>query len=399
MVWQLFKPAFSLLVCLCWFPHMQLPQIQHTCLICVADLWMRYVRWQEASSKAAAQVALERATSVHCKRRPEMQLFAAHFHERHGNMDTARVLFRLVTERLAPTLISGAVQHANFERRQNSKAAACAVYDKFLERETSKDSATYIFVVIQYINALQWGFQDADNARQVYNAALKKAPDSLTLWEGIIHFEENLPGSDKLTRVVDMYNRAVAPPAADAAKPNTADASATDGAAVNGLAEDAAAAVSVEATTAAAPQGLTDSERELLSSRSIDFVDVHGDANMLAKVEQQHAHRFKLPGKVATSSSASRKRSAETAEGAGSKAAKTAAAATPAAAYAAAGALPGPPAAVGAAQASAASQAYYSSAAPYYQYPQAYPTAQQPYSYPAASAAAAPAYQYQGYYG
>jgi len=365
-----------------------------------ADLWMRYVRWQEVSSKAAAQVALERATSVHCKRRPEMQLFAAHFHERHGNLDTARALFRLVTGRLSPTLISGAVQHANFERRQGSKTAACAVYDKFLEGEASKDSATYIFVVIQYINALQLGFQDVEKAREVYNAALKKVPGNLTLWEGVIHFEETLPASDRLKRVLDIYNRAVTPAPADVAKPDTAAAAATgtatmDAPTTNGVTEDAAA--SGEAAKEAAPQGLTDSERESLSSRLTDFVDMHGDANLLSKVEQQHAQRFKLPGKVATSS-ASRKRAADAVDGAASKAAKTADAATPS--YAAAGALPGPPAAGGAAQsAAAASQAYYSSASQYYQYPQAYPTAQQPYAYPAASAAAAPAYQYQGYYG
>ncbi len=332
-----------------------------------------------------------------------MQLFAAHFHERHGNVDTARALFRLVTERLAPTLIPGAVQHANFERRQGSKAAACAVYDKFLEREAGKDSATYVFVVIQYMNALQCGFQDTQKAREVYNAALKKAQDSIMLWEGIIHFEETLPGSDRLARVLDIYNRAVAP--ADVAKPDSKAAAAADAPATNGIAENGVTA-SEETAKAAAPQALSDSDRELLSTRSIDFVDTYGDANLLAKVEQQHSQRFKLPGKVAMAST-SRKRSAEAADGAASKAAKTAAAATPAgaatpataASYAAAGALPGPPAAAGAAQSAAASQAYYSSAAPYYQYPQAYPTAQQPYAYPAASAAAAPAYQYQGYYG
>ena len=367
-----------------------------------ADLWMRYVRWQEGSSKAAAQVALERATSVHCKRRPEIQLFAAHFHERHGNIDMARALFKLVTDRLSPTLISGAVQHANFERRQGDKAAACSVYDKFLEREGVKGNATYAFVVIQYINALQWGFKDVVTAREVYNAALKKAADSLTLWEGVIHFEENLPGDDRITRVLDIYDRAVVPAQVDSAKP-TGGAAAPDASATSDGTQDvptAAAASNTPAEAAAAKQ-LTDSERELLSLRAVDFVDVHGDASLWSAVEKQHAQRFKLPGKVATSAATSRKRSSsEAADASGNKAAKTAAAATPAAAaaYAGAAALPGPPAASGA-QASAAMSGYYSSAAPYYQYPQGYPAAQQPYAYPAASAAAAPAYQYQGYYG
>ena len=364
---------------------------------------MRYVRWQEGSSKAAAQVALERATSVHCKRRPEIQLFAAHFHERHGNIDMARALFKLVTDRLSPTLILGAVQHANFERRLGDKAAACSVYDKFLEREGVKGTATYAFVVIQYINALQWGFEDVITAREVYNAALKKAADSLTLWEGILHFEENLPGADRITRVLDIYDRAVAPPAqVDSAKPNGV-AAAPDASATSHGTQDApaAAAASDAPAEAAEVKRLTDSERELLSLRAIDFVDVHGDASLWSTVERQHAQRFKLPGKVATSAAASRKRSSsEAADASANKAAKTAAAATPAAAaaYAGAAALPGPPAA-NAAQASAAMSGYYSSAAPYYQYPQGYPAAQQPYAYPAASAAAAPAYQYQGYYG
>ena len=371
-----------------------------TCIL-AADLWMRYVRWQEGSSKAAAQVALERATSVHCKRRPEIQLFAAHFHERHGNIDTARTLFKLVTERLSQTLISGVVQHANFERRQASKAAACAVYDRYLQKEGT-DPATHAFMVIQYINALQWGFNDTDKAREVYNAAVKKAADSLILWEGIIHFEENLPGADKVTRVLELYDRAVAPVKAKSTESNGVPA-ATGVTDANGLAEDAVAATGAapaasEGGTEAAASGLKDSERESLSLRAIDFVDMHGSASLLTQTQKQHAQRFKLPGKIATSAAGSRKRlAAEAADTTASKAAKQAAAATPAAAasYAAAGALPGPPAVSGA-QASAAT--YYASA-PFYQYSQAYPAAQQPYAYPAASAAAAPAYQYPGYYG
>lgn len=315
----------------------------------------------------------------------------------------ARALFKLVTDRLSPTLISGAVQHANFERRQSNKAAACSVYDKFLEHAGVKGTPTYAFVVIQYINALQWGFNDVTAAREVYNAALKKAADSLTLWEGIIHFEENLPGADRVTHVLDIYDRAVAPAQVDSAMPNGV-AAAADASAISDAKQHvpAAAAASDAPAEAAAAQGLTDSERELLSLRAIDFADLHGNATLWSTVERQHAQRFKLPGKVATSAAASRKRSAsEAADASANKAAKTAAAATPAAAaaYAGAAALPGPPAAAAGAQASAAMSGYYSSAAPYYQYPQGYPAAQQPYAYPAASAAAAPAYQYQGYYG
>ena len=378
---------------------------------------MRYVRWQEASSKAAAQVALERATSVHCKRRPEIQLFAAHFYVRHGNLKTARALFKLVTERLAPTLLQGTVQYANFERRQQSKAAACSVFDKFLDREATKeDSSNYVFMVLQYMHALQWGFSDAPQAREVYNAALKRKCGSLTLWEGVIHFEESLPGLDRVARVLETYKRAVDPsPPAAAAASATSDAMptatpATEAATPNGpaaaaptdaTATDATASTPLEPSAEAAasapesPSPLTESERETLSLQAIDFVDSHGDAALLAETEQLHAHRFKLPGKIATSAP-SKKRSADQMAGTASKAAKTAAAATPAAAAAyPTTSLPGPPAAAASA---AASQGYYAGAQSYYQYPQAYAGAQQPYAYPAASAAGAAAYPYQAYY-
>ena len=72
-----------------------------------ADFWARFVRYQEGIDNAAACLVLERATSLFCSQRPEIHLFAAQFHERHGDTLAARGSFGLVTGKLAPTLLEG----------------------------------------------------------------------------------------------------------------------------------------------------------------------------------------------------------------------------------------------------------------------------------------------------
>jgi hypothetical protein len=85
---------------------------------------MRYVRYLEASAVAVAEqasaaegrdvepdmtgaeVALHRAAWVHCKRRPEMHLFAARFEERAGDIEAARNSYERVLTELAPNLLA-----------------------------------------------------------------------------------------------------------------------------------------------------------------------------------------------------------------------------------------------------------------------------------------------------
>ena len=81
---------------------------------------MRYTRYLEPKDVPAAKHALHRGQSIHCKGISEMQLFAARFHERHGDVPKARAAYGLVLGRLAPSLISAVLANANFERRQVS---------------------------------------------------------------------------------------------------------------------------------------------------------------------------------------------------------------------------------------------------------------------------------------
>lgn len=81
---------------------------------------MRYVRYLEPRDVPAAKRAMRRGQTIHCKAISEMQLFAARFHERHGDLPEARAAHEVVSCRLAPGLISAILARANFERRQVS---------------------------------------------------------------------------------------------------------------------------------------------------------------------------------------------------------------------------------------------------------------------------------------
>ena len=83
-----------------------------------ADFWLRYARYLEPKDVPAARDAVRRGQMIHCTGISEMQLFAARFHERHGDISDARAAYGLVLGRLAPGLISAVQAAANFERRQ-----------------------------------------------------------------------------------------------------------------------------------------------------------------------------------------------------------------------------------------------------------------------------------------
>jgi chorismate-pyruvate lyase len=74
-------------------------------LLLRAEFWQRYVLWCEANQPEAAAAVLARAAAVHCKRRPDLAVFAARFHEAHGDADAARAAYKRVLSDLAPGLL------------------------------------------------------------------------------------------------------------------------------------------------------------------------------------------------------------------------------------------------------------------------------------------------------
>jgi hypothetical protein len=201
----------------------------------------------------------------------------------------------------------------------------------------------------------------------VVSSALDTVPDSRALWEGAVWLEQQLPGDDRVGRVCALYERALQPPKAAAAAVK-AEAGASDAApgadgsapAAEGAADTAANGSSIAAAAvAAAPKQLDSEDRETLSSQYIEFVDLYGDAELLAKVQQRHAKEYMLPANAVSSTAgdASRKRAAgAAADTPAAKAVRPDDAAGSHAAAAAAGM--GPDAAAAAAAAAAAGYGY-----------------------------------------
>lgn len=231
-----------------------------------------------------ARGILDRATMVHCKLKAEIHLFAAHFEERHGCPDMARERFAHVQTTLAPRLISMIVQYVNFERRQGKLDAACTIYEECIQEELAKEtSETCVFLTIQYAHFLGQVVKDHVRGRQVLDKALAQKAVLKALWEGAIHYEECIWKEDSIARICELYEKCVMPP---------------------------------EHTV----PGLEEAEREEMSLRYIDFVDMHCDASKWANVEALHAKRF--PSVTGTSDSRKRSINSEQ-EAAPAKSART----------------------------------------------------------------------------
>ncbi|EFJ41464.1 hypothetical protein VOLCADRAFT_107666 [Volvox carteri f. nagariensis] len=338
------------------------------CLVACAnypEFWQRYVRYLERTDPQAAKPALERAVMGFCKRRPEIHLFAAHFDERHGDVEGARARYKQLLNSVAPRLLEAVTAAANFERRQGNLEAACHYLSELMNEEKAKESSRiYPFLAIHYAHFLRRNTGDLAAARKVLDDALQQCPGVRSLWEAAIHFEELVGGAEAVSRALDLYNRCTGSPP-----------------------EGAVAAT-------AAGRCLPERDREELSARSVDFADMYGTIDQVKVVSARHAQRFMLPTTVTAEAraAASAKRVAEAS--AGAPAAKTArpegattasgsaAVAVPppppmmAPAAAAGYYPPGPPAAAAAA-AAAAYSSYYGygqyQAAPQYQGYGAYP--------------------------
>ncbi|WIA42897.1 hypothetical protein OEZ86_008812 [Tetradesmus obliquus] len=190
---------------------------ERCCVPCASypEFWQRYVLWCEANQPEAAAAVLARATAVHCKRRPDLAVFAARFHEAAGDADAARAAYRRVLSELAPGLLEVVLAAANFERRMGQPAAAAALFEELLQQEREKGSSSSSssvagFLSLLYANFLRQVYGDVERARQVLQEGLAASPACQALWEGALFFEETLPGDDRVARVLALYEQALA---------------------------------------------------------------------------------------------------------------------------------------------------------------------------------------------
>jgi pre-mRNA-processing factor 39 len=206
--------------------------------------------------------ALQRAVVIYCKRRPEMHLFAAHFEERHGNVDSARRNFKYILAELSPRLLAAVTAAANFEARQNNEEAAWSYFEDLIREEKVKEnSKIYCHLCIQYAHFLVQKYKRIEKAREALQDALEHSPNVRNLWEAAIYIEEIARSPDMAQRVLDLYNRCTETPS-DPAK------------------------------------GLSVKDREELSQRSVDFADMYGDPMTTYEAEKAHSARFMLPTSI-----------------------------------------------------------------------------------------------------
>ncbi|GIL55195.1 hypothetical protein Vafri_10769 [Volvox africanus] len=252
--------------------HAATVTLYERCLVACAnypEFWQRYVRFLERTDPKASKPALERAVMGFCKRRPEIHLFAAHFDERHGDVDGARARYKQLLNSVAPRLLEAVTAAANFERRQGNLEAACHYLSELMSEEKSKESSRiYPFLAIHYAHFLRRNTGNLAGARKVLDDALQQCPGVRSLWEAAVHFEELVSGPEAVARALDLYDRCtVSPP------------------------EGAAAAT-------AAGRCLPERDREELSARSVDFADMYGTIEQVKVVSARHSQRFMLPTTV-----------------------------------------------------------------------------------------------------
>eukprot|EP00249_Psilotum_nudum_P022185 c28411_g1_i1 orf=1180-2937(+) len=231
------------------------------CLIACAnypEYWIRYVqRMDIEGSFEYASDALNRATQIFVKRRPEIHLFAARFKEFHGDMEGARAEYVLLNSGLAVGLVEAVIKAANFERRQGNIEGASSIFESAIELEKSKEeSRTLPFLFIQYARFLDEVAFRIEKAREVMRTALELMPLSKMLWETAIHFESFHQGNKAVDYIDSLVEEATAPTRHDGS------------------------------------QVLSAADREEISSIFLEFVDFFGDTQAIHRAEARHRQLF-----------------------------------------------------------------------------------------------------------
>ena len=258
--------------------HREIVILFERCLVACAsypEFWMRYVLYIEPIDALEATNVMQRAVQVFCRNKSEMHLFAAHFYERRGDVQNARSAYEDVTSRLAPSLLTGILQHAAFEYRQDASEAANALYESKIQTELeTADSEIIGFLATQYGYIQFRRFGAKEKARDVVDQVLAKRPDLLGVWEGAIQLEELIQDDASVQRVIALYQRCISLKEHDEGKT------------------------------------LELQDRCTMSARLLNFLDFHGEVHTHGEMHRQHLELF---GMCTIAPSLHRKRT-ETAE-------------------------------------------------------------------------------------
>ncbi|KAJ7977177.1 Pre-mRNA-processing factor 39 [Quillaja saponaria] len=252
-------------------------KLYERCVVACAnytEYWIRYVLSMEASgSMDLANNVLARATQVFVKRQPEIHLFSARFKEQAGDLPGARASYQLVHSEISPGLLEAIIRHSNMENRLGNLEDACSLYEQAIAIEKGKEhSQTLPMLFAQFSQFVYMVSGNAEKARQILVDALEHVQLSKPILEALLHFE------------------AIQPP------PKRVDVNFLDSLVVKFIAPTAESLNVASAT-----------ERELLSSIFLEFLNVFGDVQSIKRAEDRHAKLF-LPHR---STSELKKRQAE----------------------------------------------------------------------------------------
>eukprot|EP01025_Chloroclados_australasicus_P022835 TRINITY_DN2337_c0_g4_i1.p1 TRINITY_DN2337_c0_g4~~TRINITY_DN2337_c0_g4_i1.p1 ORF type:complete len:689 (-),score=100.22 TRINITY_DN2337_c0_g4_i1:257-2323(-) len=208
------------------------------CLIACAlysDFWRRYVRYLESKDVNSARNALKRATEIHCKRKPEMHVFAGCFYERHDEQDLALNSFKHASQPFSSSStpsLEAIIALASYQNRHQGQQAAQEVFENSIQQQeellisqngtangdissyqiVQEASQIYPFLVIQFAHFCRLIIGDFEKAEGIYERGLKHLGKLKVLWEGAIHLQETrgdqLPLEQKIQQIVSLYRRA-----------------------------------------------------------------------------------------------------------------------------------------------------------------------------------------------
>jgi pre-mRNA-processing factor 39 len=177
-----------------------------------AEFWIRYARYIERKKGAgAARDLYERANKSFLKWRPELVVAQGYFEEVHGDLDSARKLYRNAYENIAYGLLDGVFKHIHLERRQKNYEEVDRLFRFALDISFANGQSGHIvFVTAQYAQFCQYLMGELEKAVEIFEASLGRAGDQKELFYAYINALNCLSDRDnRLERVKSAYERAV----------------------------------------------------------------------------------------------------------------------------------------------------------------------------------------------
>ncbi|XP_071974374.1 pre-mRNA-processing factor 39-like isoform X2 [Engystomops pustulosus] len=195
--------------------HERIIVLYERCLMPCAkyeEFWLSYAQYMEEYSVDSARAIFERACRVHLPLKFTLHLQWALFEEKHGQLDSARAIFRNL-ENVLPGVTMVRLRRVNFERRNGNLQEAERLLQEAARNSSGSEMATFYTVkLVRLVLKLK---RDPEKARNILIEALKKEPNSPYLYQCLLEIEISRNAVDD---VMDCVERALHSKIHDGAK-------------------------------------------------------------------------------------------------------------------------------------------------------------------------------------